>query len=317
MGHQRCQGGTGQRICHDQHPIEPLFHVAGTDHDAGRIEAADRLEHRPPRRDQPVEGPGRRLRRLAVRMDGIIEQLHVQATLPRVRQRFCDTIEDATIAAAGDAPLEGELEMLVLLARDEVNGVRLRHRAEHALLADPAARRKGGALIAAPGLRSQRVQHAHVLLSVLAASPNITHRVRVWHRHRTSCPRGSKQHQTRARHQACPRDIPTAMTLSSPPCSSSVPHPWRIVRRSSGAVVWHGGACEPLRHDGTRATNSRLWHTMRTIHTTRHPYLCSRNAARDTVAGAGALVPSGSAGGLVRRQAPRQRFRCAPRHACQ
>ena len=31
---------------------------------------------------------------------------------------------------------------------------------------------------------------------------------------------------------------------------------------------------------------------------------------------AGALVTSGSAGGLVRRQAPRQRFRCAPRHAC-
>jgi hypothetical protein len=39
VGHQRCQGGTGQSIRHDQHIIEPMFHVAGTDHDAGRIEA--------------------------------------------------------------------------------------------------------------------------------------------------------------------------------------------------------------------------------------------------------------------------------------
>jgi hypothetical protein len=51
----------------------------------------------------------------------------------------------------------------------------------------------------------------------------------------------------------------------------SAPHPWRPVRCSSVAVVWHGGACELLRHDGTRATSARLWHTMWTIHTTRHP----------------------------------------------
>jgi hypothetical protein len=55
-------------------------------------------------------------------MDGIIEQLHFQATLPGVWPRFCDTIEDATIAAAGNAPLQGEFKMPVLLVRDEVNG---------------------------------------------------------------------------------------------------------------------------------------------------------------------------------------------------
>src|SRR4029450_4127282 len=29
LGHQRCQGGALQRICHDQHPIKPLFYRAG------------------------------------------------------------------------------------------------------------------------------------------------------------------------------------------------------------------------------------------------------------------------------------------------
>jgi hypothetical protein len=76
-------------------------------------------------------------------MVGIIEQLHVQGTLPGVRQRCCDMREDATLAAAGDAPPQGEYKMPVWLACDEGNGVRLRHGAEHALLVDPAAVRKG------------------------------------------------------------------------------------------------------------------------------------------------------------------------------
>ena len=59
------------------------------------------------------------------------------------------------MAASGDTPLQGELEVLVLLARDEVNGGRLRHRAEHAILAYPAARRKGVTVIAAPERRGQ------------------------------------------------------------------------------------------------------------------------------------------------------------------
>jgi hypothetical protein len=34
-----------------------------------------------------------------------------------------DAIEHTTIATAGDTPLQGKLEMPVLLARDEVNGL--------------------------------------------------------------------------------------------------------------------------------------------------------------------------------------------------
>src|SRR5437764_3017648 len=49
LGYQRCQGGALQGIGYDQHSIEPLFHVAGPDHGASRMEAADRSEHRPPR----------------------------------------------------------------------------------------------------------------------------------------------------------------------------------------------------------------------------------------------------------------------------
>ena len=142
-----------KRIRHNQHPIEPLFHMAGPDHHTGCIEAADRPEHRPPRCDQPVESPGRRLRRLAIWMVGIVEQLHFQATLPGVRQHFWDAREEATMAASGDTPLQSELEVLVLLACDEVNGAASATVREHAILAYPAARRKGVTVIAAPERR--------------------------------------------------------------------------------------------------------------------------------------------------------------------
>src|SRR5262245_5504411 len=130
VGHQCRQGSAMQGIRHDQHPIEPIFYVAGTDHDAGRIEAAMRPEHLLPRCDQVIESSCRRLRRLAVRMVGIIEQLHFQATLPGVRQRLRHAIEHATITAAGDTPPQSEFEVPILLMREEVNRLRLRHGAE-------------------------------------------------------------------------------------------------------------------------------------------------------------------------------------------
>jgi len=101
VGHQCRQGSAMQGIRHDQHRIEPMFYVAGTDHDAGRIEAAMRLEHLLPWRDQPIESPCRRLWRLAVRMVSIVEQLHFQTTLPGVWQRLRDAIEHTTIATTG------------------------------------------------------------------------------------------------------------------------------------------------------------------------------------------------------------------------
>jgi hypothetical protein len=54
--------------------------------------------------------------------------------------------------------------MPVLLARDEVNGLRLRHRAEHAPLTHPTALRKDVPLIASPALSWQGVERAHTLL---------------------------------------------------------------------------------------------------------------------------------------------------------
>jgi hypothetical protein len=95
---------------------------------------------------------------------GIVEQLHFQATLPGVWQRLRDAIEHTTIATAGDTPLQGELEVPVLLARDEVNGPCFHHRAEHAPLTHQTALRKDVLLIASPALAWQGVEGAHTLL---------------------------------------------------------------------------------------------------------------------------------------------------------
>src|SRR5262245_7999115 len=97
-------------------------------------------------------------------MVGIVEQLHFQATLPGVWQRLRDAIEHTTIATAGDTPLQGKLEIPVLLARHEVNGLCLHHRAEHAPLTHPTAFGKAVPLIATPALAWQGVEGVHTLL---------------------------------------------------------------------------------------------------------------------------------------------------------
>src|SRR5690606_4486068 len=134
--------------------VQPVFDVRPACHDARLVPLAYRVCHVACGRVEPEVGAGRRQRALTVGVTGIVEHLHLGRGLEDVVRRFGATVEDAAVAAGGDAPLEYQLEVVELVAGHDVAAVvGARDECQGAVTHLPGGRQVGPA-VAAPGIQA-------------------------------------------------------------------------------------------------------------------------------------------------------------------
>ena len=93
------------RPCHDEPRIVPF---------------ADRPRDIAHRRLQSVIGAGGGQRVLAVRVTGVVEDLHLGSALPHLGADIHHAKDDAAVAAFGDLPLQPQIEIAELVDGDDV-----------------------------------------------------------------------------------------------------------------------------------------------------------------------------------------------------
>src|SRR5689334_9851182 len=103
------------------------------------------------RRNQTVERARRSLRILTVVVLGVVKHLHLWPRLISRVKIFRDQVDDPTVAARADLPLQFQFKIAKLLARDNVSGLAARDGAQRAVLYLPYLVRKTLLLVATPG----------------------------------------------------------------------------------------------------------------------------------------------------------------------
>jgi hypothetical protein len=142
-----------------------LLHVRSAHDDARVIPLADRVKHLGrDRRNQVIQTAGRAIAvasRLRVRVEVVVDDLVFEADAgpPRLHQVLGDEILDARVAARSDLPIDAQLEVVVLVRRDDVAAARpLAGRLQTTVRDRPAVIRKGGAVKPAPAIRRGAVE---------------------------------------------------------------------------------------------------------------------------------------------------------------
>src|SRR5690606_9070931 len=104
----------------DLEPVEEVLDVRALDDDVGAVPLAGGAGDVGGARDDVVEGAGAGLGLLAVGVVGVVEDLVLEAGLPRVVLVFGRAVDDPAVGALGGAPVDLELEVGVLLGGADV-----------------------------------------------------------------------------------------------------------------------------------------------------------------------------------------------------
>src|SRR5690606_1730855 len=107
-------------VLDDLDTVQPMLHVVAPHDDPGLIPLAGGPNDPARSRMEPVVSAGAGQRIAAVSVTGIVEHLHLRRTLVNPFVPFLGAVENAAVAARPDLPIENQLEIRVLLDRNEV-----------------------------------------------------------------------------------------------------------------------------------------------------------------------------------------------------
>jgi hypothetical protein len=135
----------------DASSVQPVLDLVAAHADTAFVVNAGRAGGIHLARIKTVERAAARLRHAAVRMAGVVEELHLEPALPRGIGLLANAIEDAGIAARREAPLEKQAEIGERLAAHQADRLGAGNGAQRAAFHRPAFRREAVHAIAAPG----------------------------------------------------------------------------------------------------------------------------------------------------------------------
>src|SRR2546430_12703346 len=126
--------GARELVLHHLHAVQPVLDVVPLDQEADLIPLTGGFHDQGGRRVEAEVGARRRQARLAVGVARVVQHLHLGGRPVDGVAVLARAVEDPAVAPRRDVPLERQLEVAELLARDDVAGGRdARERAVHDL----------------------------------------------------------------------------------------------------------------------------------------------------------------------------------------